>query len=415
MNERRFDETDLLGWIEGDLPSDRTMALERAMREDAGLRHTLEAMRRDRSLLRAEFVSMWRQAGAKAPLRTVQEAIEAAEREAILAGAGEPRRAGVLAVIGRHRGLAMAASVALLLTAGALVWTNTSPAGGANPGRQIAAEDAAGLTGALEQMDQLAFTDTPPAPGAPETGATTLAAVDGPSPERIEAAIELSERAAARRSISNAMAMTGRGPWSELQSQSPVLPSRVRTLSSGATPVSIRSGQSSSPAAGFASWESGLVTHDLGGRDRAFTRVAPEDIPEALPATYDEAMRLAGLDRLTLRVVSDDPRAVEQELLTLAALHGLEVELKSMGDACGVVTWSVSIPAGNPEDMERLVETICACANSFGAPGAPGAARVARRTYFDVTSLPSRRAGSSVSDGSMRVSVPVLIEPAGVH
>ena len=292
MNERRFDETDLLGWIEGDLPSDRAMALERAMREDAGLRHTLEAMRRDRALLRTEFVSMWREAGAKAPLRTVQEAIEAAEREAILAGAGEPRRAGVLAVIGRNRGLAMAASVALLLTAGALVWTNTSPTGGVNPGRQIAGEDAVGLTGALAQMDRFVSDE----PGALTAGASTLAMNDGPSPERIEAAIALTQRAEAERARTNAMSLTGRGPWSELQSTEPrAALARARSrraplpCDARPNPGTPEPEPPDPPAPGWRP-ERGLETHDLGRRDRAFTPSPPRTSPSApRPATRRSA------------------------------------------------------------------------------------------------------------------------------
>lgn len=399
MTDRRFDENDLLGWIEGDLPSDRADALERAMREDAGLRHTLDAMRRDRSMLRAEFVAIWREAGAKAPLRTVQEAIEAAEREAILTGSGRARRAGVLAVIGRNRGLAMAASLGLMITAGALVWTATAPSAGPGAGRQIAGNDAMSMTDALSSL--LAIE---PDPVSPEISETAVAS--GPTPEQIDAAIAIAQRAEADRVRTLASVPRSQSPWAELQSQNPVLPSRLQGPLMASR--SFSSGAQATPAS-LVSWERDLMTHDLGGRDRAFTRVHADDIPEAMPATYDDAVRLAGLNRLALRVVSDDPRAIERELFTLAALHGLHIELTSMGDACGVVTYSVSLPSGQPEDMERLVEAICACA---GAPGP------ARRTYFDVTSLPSRSVGRSsagVNAGSTRVSVPVLIEPAGVH
>ena len=189
MTDRRFDENDLLGWIEGDLPSDRADALERAMREDAGLRHTLDAMRRDRSMLRAEFVAIWREAGAKAPLRTVQEAIEAAEREAILTGGGRARRAGVLAVIGRNRGLAMAASLGLMITAGALVWTATAPSAGPGAGRQIAGNDAMSMTDALSSL--LAIE---PDPVSPEISETAVAA--GAPPARSDAASARTRRRA---------------------------------------------------------------------------------------------------------------------------------------------------------------------------------------------------------------------------
>lgn len=404
MTDRRFDENDLLGWIEGDLPSDRADALERAMREDAGLRHTLDAMRRDRSMLRAEFVAIWREAGAKAPLRTVQEAIEAAEREAILTGAGHPRaarRAGVLAVIGRNRGLAMAASLGLMVTAGALVWTATAPSNGPTTGRQIAGNDALNMTDAL--ADLLAI-DSDPVPSQ----TTEVAVASGPTPEQIDAALAIAQRAESDRARTLASVPRSQSPWAELQSQNPVLPSRLQGPLMASRSFSNGAAAGATPAS-LVSWERDLMTYDMGGRDRAFTRVNADDIPEAMPATYDDAVRLAGLNRLTLRVVSDDPRAIERELFTLAALHGLQIELTSMGDACGVVTYSVSLPSAQPEDMERLVEAICACA---GAPGP------ARRAYFDVTSLPSRsvgRASGGVNAGSTRVSVPVLIEPAGVH
>lgn len=412
MTDRRFDENDLLGWIEGDLPTDRAHALEKAMRDDAGLRHTLDAMRRDRSMLRAEFVSIWHEAGAKAPLRTVQEAIEAAERDAILntSGQARPARTGVLAVIGRHRGLAMAASLGLMVTAGALVWTSTGPTSGPGAGPQIAGGDAMSMTGALNELLAIESAQDLPTTDS-SAGDSALVAIEPASPEltpeQIDTAIALAERAESDRTRLASTITRTRSDWSELQARSPVLPSRVRGPYAVTTPVLAGASQ---PDASLANWERNLTTYSMGGRDRAFSSVSVHDIPEVVPASYDDAVRLAGLNRLALRVVSDDPRAVEQELFKLAALHGLQIELESMGDACGIVSYSVHLPDGQPEDMERLVQAICACAG--------GQSVASRRTYFDVTALPAEQRPASIAgvNASMgRVSVPVRIEPVGVH
>lgn len=404
----RINENELLGFIEGDLPAERMLEVERALRADRGLAATLDAMRRDRVLLRAEFASMFAQAGGRAPHRTVQEAIEAAEREAILAGAGEAQSVGVLARIGVNRWVAMAASVALLVAGGGLLWNATRP----GTLRQIGAEQAAGVAGAMNEV--LAQNTTDRASNADVASTLVADASSGVSKERIDEAVKLAASAEAERAkmrgLTAAASIGAPRTWGDLHNRAPVLPTSAPSRLTNDLPLAAVVQALDRARIDWSKWDNEVLTLAVAGRHRAFTRADYGDMPEAAPASYEDALRLAGLNRLSLRVVADDPVAVEQELFRLAAQHGMTVELRNRGDACGALAYSVEMPR-TKGDMEALVDAICGCDARQVA---------ARRTYFDVSLLPVNAAPVAGADslatpvqitgGSPRVSVPVLIE-----
>lgn len=413
----RINENELLGFIEGDLPAERMLEIERALRADRGLAATLDAMRRDRVLLRAEFASMFAQAGGRAPHRTVQEAIEFAEREAILASAGEPRRAGVLARIGGARWVAMAASVALLATSGVLIWNSTQ---NAQP-RQIGGEQAAGVAGAMDNVlsmttgDELATVETA-SPDASSLDMASSASRSGSvSPSDIEGAIALNlaasaERAAMRSRISPAISTLEALSWNDLHRDAPVLPTRSPIRLANELPLAAIVEALDRSRIDWSKWDNEVLTLAVNGRSRAFAPAQYQDLPEAAPASYEDALRLASLNRLSLRVVADDPVDVEQELFRLASQHGMTVQLTNRGDACGALAYSIEMPR-TKGGMEALIDAVCGCDERQVA---------ARRTYFDVSLLPveaAPRAGErslatpvQITGGAQRVSVPVLIE-----
>jgi hypothetical protein len=411
----RINENELLGFIEGDLPAERMLEIERALRADRGLAATLDAMRRDRVLLRAEFASMFAQAGGKAPHRTVQEAIEFAEREAILASAGEPRRAGVLARIGGARWVAMAASVALLATSGVLIWNSTQT----SPGRQIGGQQAAGVAGAMDDVLGMTTGDELATSELASTGRPVISPTV-PDPREITQsdisnAIALNravtvEREAMRSRVAPALSTLEARSWSDLHRDAPVLPTRSPTRLANELPLAAIVEALDRSRIDWSRWDNEVLTLAVNGRSRAFAPAQYHDLPEAAPASYEDALRLASLNRLSLRVVADDPVDVEQELFRLASQHGMTVQLTNRGDACGALAYSIEMPR-TKGGMEALINAVCGCDERQVA---------ARRTYFDVSLLPvnaAPRVGESslslpvqITGGAQRVSVPVLIE-----
>lgn len=399
---RRISDDELLGFIEGDLPAQRMLEIERALRADGGLAATLEAMRRDRVMLRAEFADMFALAGGRAPHRTVQEAIEAAEREAILADVGTTRSTGVLARIGGNRGLAVAASMALMLTAGGLIWNSTR----STPPRQIGSEQASKLMGADSTV--VAMND-----GASDFASAPGAAASEITPRNIENAIQMAlnsqaqreELRTATRPAASAMPAAMRS-WNDLHSEALVLPTRGPLQIANDLPLAAVVQALDRARIDWSQWDNEVLTFAVAGRDRPFTRARYNDLPEASPSSYEDALRLAAQNRLSIRVVADDPNVVEQELFGLAERNGMRVKLNNRGDACGALEYSIEMPR-TKADMDALIDAV-----SGAAPGRPSA----RRTFFDVSLVPtdaapqSGQAASSVSGGLPRVTVPVLIE-----
>lgn len=270
----RINENELLGFIEGDLPAERMLEIERALRADRGLAATLDAMRRDRVLLRAEFASMFAQAGGKAPHRTVQEAIEFAEREAILASAGEPRRAGVLARIGGARWVAMAASVALLATSGVLIWNSTQT----SPGRQIGGQQAAGVAGAMDDVLGMTSGNEPTAGDLASTASTGLPIVSETVPDpreitptAIADAIAINraataEREAMRSRVAPALSTLEARSWSDLHRDAPILPTRSPTRLANELPLAAIVEALDRSRIDWSRWDNEVLTLAVNGR-----------------------------------------------------------------------------------------------------------------------------------------------------
>lgn len=114
---RRVSESDLLAYIEGDLPDDRTDEVRAALERDPKLAAWADAARADRDALR-----QWSRPGASiAPPDLVEQAMRQAERNALLgldAGAAQQRRPTVLF---RFTGPRTAMAAAMLAAVGVAV------------------------------------------------------------------------------------------------------------------------------------------------------------------------------------------------------------------------------------------------------------------------------------------------------
>ena len=113
MRPGKATESDILAWIEGELPADRAGAVEAAFAEDPSLRAWATSMRGDRGTLQA-----WTERTVRsAPVGLAESAIERVERDALLG----PSEAETLALTPRRESPAMALRVRRYATAAAVV------------------------------------------------------------------------------------------------------------------------------------------------------------------------------------------------------------------------------------------------------------------------------------------------------
>lgn len=345
----RPDELDLLGLIEGDLPADRRAAVLAALQHDTALRARVDAMRADRSALRDL-------PPVRAPQGMVSMAVEAAEREELLGvDAGEPVVAGRIGLPRWTRGLAAAAALFLVAGGGLMIWSSLGPTYQQNPvgGDLAVAEESiavepqiAGLEGAAE-----------PAGRADEQGAGTLATASLAGGNALP--LEETIRAIDRHEID----------WSQGGGRGHL------------TLVIAQSDEEPHPAT-----------------------LAP--IPQVTAASFDDAMRLASVGRLTLRVRASDAAATRTALQEFGGRGANEVLLVS------------EEPRGAARYEVEMSRADCAFAELLGALCAgPGSDAQA---FFDVALMPSQAdrsfdafaAPRQITSGEPRVGMQVLIEPA---
>lgn len=347
---RRIDETDLLGWIEGDLAPDRRALVEQEMRADSALRRRLEAMAADRRALRSLM-----HAGV-APSGLVSGAIEEAERLALVGGATEPIR------IGWHRSRRVLMAAGLLLAVGGVGLIVVVNRGGSSPSPVTLMDRA------VEPEERIAMGP----PEAPAQAADTRVMV----------------------------------AQAELASN---LPQASAKVSLDAFPLGDAVAQMD--VAGVA-WEhapNGVLSLPLTSGGRWAQTVGMSGGPRVTSATYTDALRLASVGRLTVRVQGGDAARVEEALRAFGSTgdHGFEALDE---DAFGSARYAIEMDRTECE-FARLVKVI----EEACGPGG--------QAFFDVALLPAMasRTGAGVelprqvTGSAPRVNIQVQVEPgAGV-
>lgn len=342
----RIDETDLLGWIEGDLAPDRRGLVEQAMREDATLRRRLEAMASDRRALRT-----WMHGAPAIPRGLVADAIEEAERMALVGADSAPIR------IAWHRNARVLMAAGLLLAVGGvgmIVFVNR-PAAPVRESDAIAMgrPDLAPKSAPVETETTMQIASGAPADAAPP------AVASGSAPESFPL-IEAIER------IDRAQVALEDSPR-------------------------------------------GVLTLPLTSGGRWAQTVGMNNGAKVTSATYSDALRLASVGRLTVRVQSGDTAAIEEALRAFGSTgdHGFEALEQ---DEFGAVRYAIEMDRTECE-FARLVAAI------------EGASGAGSQAFFDVTLLPAMAARGpggfdaprQVSGAAPRVNIQVLVEPgAGV-
>lgn len=119
-------ENDLLGLIEGDLPSDRTAAVRAALDRDPALRARVESMTLDRAALRALGAERF-----AAPAGLIADALDEAERAALVEADPIAPEPVTVYRFARYRAVAVAAVG--LIAAGAVLLALRPTIGGAPP------------------------------------------------------------------------------------------------------------------------------------------------------------------------------------------------------------------------------------------------------------------------------------------
>lgn len=359
-------DDEILDWVEGELPEARREAFERAMAGDAGLARLARGMRADRAALREAV----RGERLVTPVGLVEEAIERAEREAVVGGENwsfevATRRRG----LGVMRGLAVAASMIVVIGGAAIVLRGGNVAGPASPG----------APGALA-LQSAASED-----GAAESGArpdTAMLAVVDEEPERPAASVMVASAE----------------------------PSDLMLPLAGPVVAAIEAMESMPRA----SWSGrGFETVRVGGRTREMLADREPLRSTVAPASYEDALRLAALNGLAVRVMATDPEAVEAGVRALAArAEGVgAVRAATLRDG-SMLVW-VDVDGG----ASGLKELLAAVQRPAGSEA---------RAVFE----PTRASGSSgggtmlvgmgavqpVIEGARSVRVPVRIERASfVH
>ena len=343
----RIDETDLLGWIEGDLAPDRRGLVEQAMREDATLRRRLEAMASDRRALRT-----WMHGAPGTPRGLVADAIEEAERMALVGVDSAPIRIAWY----RNARVLMAAGLLIAVGGAAMIVFVNRPAAPARESDSIAMASTEKMTtfsAPVEAETTMQVASATPADLAPPAVASV------PAPE-VFPLIEAIER------IDRAQVALEDSPR-------------------------------------------GVLTLPLTSGGRWAQTVGMNSGAKVTSATYSDALRLASVGRLTVRVQGGDTAAIEEALRVFGSTgdHGFEALEQ---DDFGGVRYAIEMDRTECE-FARLVAAI------------EGASGAGSQAFFDVTLLPAMAARGpggfdaprQVSGAAPRVNIQVLVEPgAGV-
>ncbi|TVQ63327.1 MAG: hypothetical protein EA379_04210 [Phycisphaerales bacterium] len=413
-------ENDLLAWIEGDLAPERRAEVEQAIHADPVLRARLLEITEDMRALRSL-------SDVRAPQGLIRDALDAAARESLLLDPAAAPREGVLARLVAPSRFAMAAGLALLVGGGALaLWLGVLAPQRGGLDHTLALETApldAPTPRADAPQTMMAAADIPGglAPVAPET--TRIAAapetmharvttLDDTAPSRARADAErsvlaaLPTIAAGEDEIRRAFGLPGAyASLASLEQFEPVPPmpqggllpllSAVRAIDEANIDWSLH--------------DERFLTLRVAGRDRIMPRRSATPVPVVTPSSYEDALRLASLNRLIIRIETSDTAAVERALRLFATQRGDEVRMGVKADARGVPRYDVEMDR-TEAGFGALLTTLQRADADVGA-------------FLDVTLMPAMdQSGSAwavpprqISSRGPRVTVPVVIERVGVR
>lgn len=388
-------ELDLLGWIEGDLPTDRRALVERALAADPALRRRLDAMAADRRILR-ELPPI------AAPAGLVRAALDASEREALL-GPAPSLRPGVLARLGAPRRVALAAGLLLVIGGGALVvWTgqlnpratrtdNIATSGAeSTPSTDTRPSDAALAMAPMESRRA----DASEPMRVSRRDASTLTAADDRSAAEIAAAPAIATDMSmprARAAFAEPASLTAFEPL-EPAPDGGIFPlmRAVRAIDDARIDWSVEGER--------------YLTLMVAGMERSVPVQRPRSAPLVTPASYDDALRLAAMNRLTVRICSKNPGAVERALRDFVEGTKNEARMSVIGASGGDMRYAM--------ELDRTVPEFAALVTALQK------ADPTTQAFLDVSLLPAARtlgvawndAPRQVSNRGPRVRVPVVLE-----
>lgn len=354
---RRISEDDLLAFIEGDLPDDRRDEVRRALEGEPDLLAWAEGARADRAAMQE-----WGRPGASiAPPDLVEQAMRQAERDALLGAAGldEAHRPRVLFRFTGPRAalaamLVAAAGIGFVYGPGLYNQLTGSPAPAVTPplpNRQADMMESESLARADDARRERAQ-DAPAATGLADAGRVEESAAGAPAPA--ESRMAMSKAAEADE------AFAGVGP------------------DANGVPMEL----ALAPEA-----DDGLDA--LGARPEALRAIGDEleqGAAAAAPApslTLDDAARLAGERRLTVRVEAASPAAVADALL--AGEHAFRIAPATDDAEGGAVALIIETEAG-PAGLDALLQAV----------GALGVSRVQMAERGEPVALPPARDASDV-------------------
>lgn len=335
----RFDglpisEDDLLAWLEGELPEQRRLEVERALEAAPEARRALEGMSADRRALRSMASETF-----AAPEGIVRRAIATAEREAIVAEAP-------VEVVGRirpmiRRRFAVAAGL-VAMVGGAWIAVNGSafrPRTLRGPAQIDPGERFAALTDAPADAAASASALAEAAPASEPPAATPLAAASSPA------------RADAR----GAQGLALDASSDAVLAAQPVSRDVIDSM------LPLRDLLAAVEAAESDSSRRFIMLESLEGQPRPVARsreVAPGRVS---PASTSDALLLASLNRLNLRVQTRDPASVERALRSYSERVNRDVRLVSQVQPDGSVRYAVETDRDESEMNLLLAALRNAC------------------------------------------------------
>lgn len=332
----RFDglpisEDDLLAWLEGELPEQRRLEVERALAAAPEAQRALEGMAADRRALRSMSAETF-----AAPEGIVRRAIAAAERQAVL-------EVAPVEVVGRIRPMlrkrfAVAAGL-VAMVGGAWIAVNGSalrprtlrPPAAIEPGERFASltDAPAELAADASALAEAAPATAAPASAPPETAA--LADARGVKPHAAEAS---ADAALAAQPVSRDV----------IDSMLP-LRDLLAAVEAAETDASRRF----------------IMLESLEGQPRPVARAREVSPARVTPASTSDALMLASLNRLNLRVQTRDPATVDRALRSYSERVNRDVRLVSQVQPDGSVRYAVETDRDESEMNLLLAALRNAC------------------------------------------------------
>ena len=395
-------EHELLAWIEGDLAPERRPEVEALLASDPALRARLLEMSQDMRALRSL-------SDVRAPQGLIRDALDAAARDALFEPVGAERSSVLARLIAPSR-MALAAALFLVVGGATLaVWVNTRPAPIPAEGRIASTvpgpDDVAATFSTESARSSAEILDATPALAALADASAPMRA-NRVSPD--DAAYAARGRHAFAMASENdvfipadagvrvALAMATSEPFTPVHEmpRGGMLPllSAVRAIDEANIDWSLH--------------DERFLSLMVAGRERMMPRRAERTVPVVTPSSYEDALRLATLGRLSVRIRSVDPADVERALATFAARRPGQVVLRSNADARGDMRFQL--------EMDRTEADFGALLSALQAAG------VRTQAFLDVSLIPTSPGPGpawtdpprQISSRGPRVNIPISIERA---